>query len=97
MPVIFGVILLSTVVAVGVFRRSPWAALRQLWFELGLVLVATVAMVASMFVTPASGIEKSLVMLSVYSGALMAVVGAVHLAIVFVRTSRATRQTSGRH
>jgi hypothetical protein len=91
MPVIIGVILLSAIAA-AVFRRSGWAVLRQLWFEAGLLLLATVAMVASMFVPQASGIEKSLVMLFVYSGALMIVGGGVHMAIMFVR-----KQTSGRH
>lgn len=78
-------------------RTSRWAVLRQFWFEMGLLLLATVAMVASMFVRAASGIEKSMVMLSVYSAALLLVAGTVRMAIMLVRTSRATKQTSGRH
>ncbi len=97
MYTVIGVILFSIVAAVGVFRRSSWAVLRQLWLEMGLLLLAMVAMTASMFVPPASGAEKSLVYLSFYSGTLLCAAGTLRMAINVVRTSRATKHTSGRH
>lgn len=88
MYLIFGIILLSTIAAVAVFRRSRWAWLRQSWLEMGLLLLAAVAMAASMLVPPASGSEKSLVYLSIYSGAFLIVAGTIHMAtIAFRRTN----------
>ena len=103
MSLMLGIGLLSTVAGTVTvillflsLRASVRAVLRQLRFEMGLLLLATVAMIASMVVPPASGSEKTLVLLSVYSGAMLLVAGTVRLAMLWVKTLRTPRQTSGR-
>jgi hypothetical protein len=73
-------------------RRLQGNVLSQFRVEIGLIALSTIAMLASIFVTPASTIEKRLVLLSLFSAALLFATAAVHVPMVLLRIRRGARR-----